>query len=159
MGRHKYFIIKYKNMKQHFIVIFEQPVVLPGDKMERITTYGLYLPKSHRTTFENIEAYLIYYIKTLDLVFGDEKVEVCNRNFFKKDGQLFAIDDDVWDQYAAKAEKARMKFAVLDDADVEITDDDRFDMLLTNKEKWEQLKIRKDVVWRPKVDVQNNLIK
>lgn len=146
-------------MKQHYIVIFDQPVVLLGDKMERITTYGLYLPESHRTTFENIEAYLIYYIKTLDLVFGDEKVEVCNRNFFKKDGQLFAIDDDVWDQYAAKAEKSRMKFAIFDNDAVEITDEDRFDMLLTNKQKWEQLKTRKDVAWRPKVDVRNDLIK
>lgn len=140
-------------------MILDQPVVLPGDKMEKITTYGLYLPKSHRTTLENIEAYLKYYIKVLDLVFGDEKVEVCNRDFFRRNGQSFAINDDMWDKYAAKAEKARMMFAVFDDAAVEITDDDRFDMLLTNKEKWEQLKTRKDVVWRPKVDVQNDLIK
>lgn len=146
-------------MKQHYIVILDQPVVLPGDKWEKITTYGLYLPKSHRTTYENIEAYLTYYIKVLDLVFGDEKVEVCNRNFFKKDGQLFAIDDDVWDQYAAKAEKSRMKFAIFDNDAVEIKDEDKYDMLLTNKEKWEQLKERKDIVWRPKLDVQNCLIK
>ena len=135
-------------MKQHFIVILDQPVVLPGYKMEKTTTYGLYLPKSHRTTLENIEAYLTYYIKVLDLIFNDEKVEVCNSNFFKLDGLSFAINDDVWDQYSIEAEKARMRFAVFDDDDdMEVKDEDRYDILFTNKEKWEQLKARKDVAW------------
>lgn len=134
-------------MSDKLIVIFSMPVVLPGDKMERITTYGLYLPKSRRTTFENIKAYITYYVKVLDLIFNDEKAEVCNSNFFRRDGLSFAINDDVWDQYAIRAEKERMKFAILDDENVEIKDEDRYDMLLTNKEKWEQLKARKDIVW------------
>ena len=134
-------------MSDKLIVIFSMPVVLPGDKMERITTYGLYLPKSQRTTVENIKAYITYYVKVLDLIFNDEKAEVCNSNFFRRDGLSFAINDDVWDQYAIRAEKERMKFAILDDENVEIKDEDRYDMLLTNKEKWEQLKARKDIVW------------
>ena len=134
-------------MSDKLIVIFSMPVVLPGDKMERITTYGLYLPKSQRTTVENIKAYITYYVKVLDLIFNDEKAEVCNSNFFRRDGLSFAINDDVWDQYAIRAEKERMKFAILDDENVEIKDEDRYDVLLTNKEKWEQLKARKDIVW------------
>lgn len=134
-------------MSDKLIVIFSTPVVLPGDKMEGLTTYGLYLPKSQRTTFENIKAYITYYVKVLDLIFNDDKAEVCNSNFFRRDGLSFAINDDVWDQYAIRAEKERMKFAILDDENVEIKDEDRYDMLLTNKEKWEQLKARKDVVW------------
>lgn len=134
-------------MSDKLIVIFSTPVVLPGDKMEGLTTYGLYLPKSQRTTFENIKAYITYYVKVLDLIFNDDKAEVCNSNFFRRDGLSFAINDDVWDQYAIRAEKERMKFAILDDENVEIKDEDRYDMLLTNKEKWEQLKARKDIVW------------
>lgn len=134
-------------MSDKLIVIFSTPVVLPGDKMEGLTTYGLYLPKSQRTTFENIKAYITYYVKVLNLIFNDEKAEVCNSNFFRRDGLSFAINDDVWDQYAIRAEKERMKFAILDDENVEIKDEDRYDMLLTNKEKWEQLKARKDIVW------------
>ena len=134
-------------MSDKLIVIFSTPVVLPGDKMEGLTTYELYLPKSQRTTFENIKAYITYYVKVLNLIFNDEKAEVCNSNFFRRDGLSFAINDDVWDKYAIRAEKERMKFAILDDENVEIKDEDRYDMLLTNKEKWEQLKARKDIVW------------
>jgi len=40
-------------MKQ-VIVIFSKPIVLPGDEMERITSYGLCLTKSDFTTVQNI---------------------------------------------------------------------------------------------------------
>ena len=134
-------------MNKHYSVIFQKPVILPCNMRERVTAYGLYLPKSCRTTVANIQAFLIYYLKVLDLLFSDENIEMCNRCFSKRNGISFSINDDTWDEYANKAEKERIKFAVLETDAVEIKEDDLFNILLTNKEKWEQMQARNDIIW------------
>ena len=47
-----------------------------------------------------------------------------------------------------KAEKAKVRFAVIDDDSIEIKDDELYDnYLLINKGKWEELKKTKNIVW------------
>lgn len=135
---------------KNLTVIFDRPVILPGDTLERITSYGMFLPKSKKATFLNIGTYITYYVKVVERIFKDGKVEICNGETYKKDGLYFTIDDDEWDKYAIKAEKAKMQFAVIEDDNIEINDEDRYDILLTNKKKWEVLKARKDVIWHRK---------
>lgn len=150
-GRNSINILYKKLWKmKNLTVIFDRPVILPGDKLERITSYGMLLPKSKKATFLNIGTYITYYVKVVEQIFKDGKVEICNGETYKKDGLYFIIDDDEWDKYAIKAEKAKMQFAVIEDDNIEIKDEDRYDILLTNKEEWEVLKARKDVIWHSK---------
>ena len=114
------------------------------------------LPKTKKATFLNIGTYITYYVKVVEQIFKDGKVEICNGEVYKKDGLYFTIDDDEWDQYAINAEKAKMQFAVIEDDNIEIKDEDRYDILLTNKEKWEVLKARKDVIWHSKSGCPND---
>lgn len=150
--------ISYKKLwkMKNIVVIFDRPVILPGDKLERITSYGMYLPKTNRATLLNIGTYFTYYVKVVEQIFKDGKVEICNGETYKKDGLYFTIDDDEWDQYAIKSEKTRMQFAIIKEDSVDIKDEDRYDVLLTNKEKWEELKARKDVIWHSKSGCPND---
>lgn len=134
-------------MKQ-VIVIFSKPIVLPGDEMERITSYGLCLTKSDFTTVQNIRSYIRYFLLVIAQIYKDKTIEFLGKESFKKDGQVFCIGDDVWDEYVTKVERTKLPLAVFDDDNIEISDVDKYDILLTAKEKWEDLKGRRDIVWQ-----------
>lgn len=82
-------------------------------------------------------------------LFKDKTIEFSDKNnvCFKKNGKVFCWDDNIWDDYDRMAEKSGLQYAVFDD-EIEITEDDRYDILLTSEEKWERLKERKDIVWQ-----------
>lgn len=143
---HKYLIRKTLNMKD-LVVIFDRPVILPVKNKEPITTYGLSLDKTDKVTIKNLKTYIIYYIEVLSLIFKDEEVKICNQTSFKKNGMSFVIDSNVWDKYAIEARKTCPNFAIILGDDIEIKDDDLYETLLTNKEKWEVLKGQKDIIW------------
>lgn len=129
------------------VVIFDRPVILPVKEKEAITTFGLFLPKTDKVTIKNIRTYIIYYIEVLSLIFKDEEVKICNQTSFEKKGMSFVIDSNEWDKYAIEARKTCPNFAIIGGDDIEIKDDDLYETLLTNKEKWEVLKGQKDIIW------------
>lgn len=132
---------------KNIIVIFDRPVILPGNNKEPITTYGLCLDKTNKVTIKNIRTYIIYYIEVLALIFKDEQVKICNQTEFEKNGQSFEIESNEWDKFAIEARKTSPNFAIIGGDDIEIKDGDLCETLLTNKEKWEDFMGRDDLIW------------
>ncbi len=133
-------------MKQ-IIVIFDKPVILPSDNMEKVKTYGISLDKPEIATFDRITKYIRNYILAVAVLFK-EGIEHIDEWSYKKDGVFFYVDGPTWQEYIKKAEKRKVRFSVLDDDDLEITEDDLHESyLLTNKDKWQQLKGMSKVVW------------
>ena len=133
-------------MKQ-IIVIFDKPVILPSDNMEKVKTYGISLDKPEIATLDRITKYIRNYILAVAVLFK-EGIEHIDEWSYKKDDVVFYVDGPTWQKYIKKAEKRKVRFAVLDDDDLEITEDDLHESyLLTNKDKWQQLKGMSKVVW------------
>ena len=132
-------------MKQ-LVVLFSKPLVLPTDEGDRITTFGLYLDKTHRATFYNIREYVQNYISVISQLYKDNIKRVSDY-IYEKDGQEIVIWDPTWKKYAEKARETGMEFAIIDDGDLEIKEDDRWLIFITQKELWEYLKSRKDIEW------------
>ena len=132
-------------MKQ-LVVLFSKPLVLPTDEGDRIITFGLYLDKTHRATFYNIREYVQNYISVISQLYKDNVKRVSDY-VYEKDGQEIVIWDPVWNSYAEKARETGMEFTIIDDDDLEIKEDDRWQIFITQKELWEDLKIRKGLVW------------
>ncbi|MBQ3944949.1 MAG: hypothetical protein II670_04980 [Alphaproteobacteria bacterium] len=127
-------------MKQ-IIVIFDKPVVLPGENSEKKTAYGIVLDDFERATFSYLEKYIKRYIFPVAELYKDG-VEYFDEWKYTKDGKVFYVNDSNWEKYVEKAEKTGVRFAVFGEKcfDIEITDEDVSDVLLTNKDKWERLK-------------------
>ena len=132
---------------KNVVVIFDRPVILPGIPKMPITSFGLCLDKTDKVTIKNIRTYIIYYIEVLALIFKDEQVKICNQTEFEKNGVSFEIDSNEWDQFAIEARKTCPNFAIILGDDIEIKDGDLCETLLTNKEKWNELKCRDDILW------------
>ena len=133
-------------MKQ-FVVIFSKPVVLPGDNLEKIKTYGILFNKSEISTFDRIEKYLRNYIFPIAEVFKDE-AELISDWSYKKNGEVFYVNGPTWDEYVKKAEKKKIRFEFFGDDILEIKEEDYVDgYLLINKDKWNELKSMEDIVW------------
>ena len=132
---------------KHFVVIFNKPVILPGDKLKKIKTYGLLFEKTEIATFDRMSNYIRNYILAVVEIFKDG-VEQFDEWGYKKNGNVFYVNDSNWWQYVERAEKAKVRFAILDDDGVEIkTEDFNEDYLLTSKERWTELKASKEIVW------------
>ena len=133
-------------MKQ-FVVIFSKPVVLPGDNLEKVRTYGILFQKSEISTFDLIEKYLRNYIFPIAEVFKDE-AELISDWSYKKNGEVFYVNGPTWDEYVKKAEKKKIRFEFFGDDNLEIKEEDYVDgYLLINKDTWKQLKSKDDIVW------------
>lgn len=133
-------------MKQ-FVVIFNKPIVLPGDNLEKIKTYGILFQKSEISTFDLIEKYLRNYIFPIAEVFKDE-AELISDWSYKKNGEVFYVNGPTWGEYVKKAEKKKIRFEFFGDDILEIKEEDYVDgYLLINKDTWKQLKSMDDIVW------------
>ena len=133
-------------MKQ-FVVIFNKPVVLPGDNLEKIKTYGILFQKSEISTFDRIENYLRKYIFPIAEVFKDG-AELISDWGYKKNGEVFYVNGPAWNEYIKKAEKKKIRFEFFGDDILEIKEEDYVDgYLLINKDKWNELKSMEDIVW------------
>ena len=133
-------------MKQ-FVVIFSKPVVLPGDNLEKIKTYGILFQKSEISTFDLIEKYLRNYIFPIAEVFKDD-AELISDWSYRKNGEVFYVNGPTWNEYVKKAEKKKIRFEVFGDDILEIKEEDYVDgYLLINKDKWNELKSMEDIVW------------
>lgn len=133
-------------MKQ-FVVIFSKPVVLPGDNLEKIKTYGILFQKSEISTFDLIEKYLRNYIFPIAEVFRDD-AELISDWSYKKNGDVFYVNGPTWNEYVKKAEKKKIRFEFFGDDILEIKEEDYVDgYLLINKDKWNELKSMEDIVW------------
>lgn len=133
-------------MKQ-FVVIFNKPVVLPGDNLEKIRTYGILFQKSEISTFDLIEKYLRNYIFPIAEVFKDE-AELISDWSYRKNGEVFYVNGPTWNEYVKKAEKKKIRFEFFGDDILEIKEEDYVDgYLLINKDKWNELKSMEDIVW------------
>lgn len=133
-------------MKQ-FVVIFNKPVVLPGDNLEKIKTYGILFQKSEISTFDLIEKYLRNYIFPIAEVFKDE-AELISDWSYRKNGEVFYVNGPTWNEYVKKAEKKKIRFEFFGDDILEIKEEDYVDgYLLINKDKWNELKSMEDIVW------------
>lgn len=129
------------------IAIFSKPVFLPDDDMKKLKTYGLTFEKSERATFERMSNYIKNYILPVAQLYK-EGIENIDEWSYKKNGVVFYVNGPFWDEYIKKAEKAKVRFAVIDDDSIEIKDDELYDnYLLINKGKWEELKKTKNIVW------------
>ena len=130
-------------------VIFNQPVILPGNGNVEVETFGYIFPKTDLALPVNNRTYTKHYILVIAEIFKDISVEFVGKEYFKKDGKEFYMDDDIWDEYDKKAEKSGVQFALLEIENTDVTDEERYeDYLLTSREKWESLKGRDDVVWQ-----------
>ena len=133
-------------MKQ-FVVIFTKPVVLPGDNLEKIKTYGILFNKSEISTFDRIENYLRRYIFPIAEVFKDD-AELISDWSYKKNGEVFYVNGPTWDEYVKKAEKKKIRFEFFGDNILDIKEEDCVDgYLLINKDTWNQMKSMDDIVW------------
>jgi hypothetical protein len=133
-------------MKQ-FVVIFSKPVVLPGDNLEKIKTYGILFQKSEISTFDLIEKYLRNYIFPIAEVFKDD-AELISDWSYRKNGEVFYVNGQTWNEYVKKAEKKKIRFEFFGDDILEIKEEDYVDgYLLINKDTWKQLKSMDDIVW------------
>ena len=129
-------------------VIFDRPVILPGDGLVPVETFGYVFPKTDLTKPENIITYTKHYVMVIAQLFKDKTIEFVGKLYFKKDGKKFYMDDDIWDEFDKKAEKSGVQFAILEIEDTDVPDEERYeDCLLTSRERWEQLKERDDVMW------------
>lgn len=129
------------------IAIFSKPIFLPDDDMKKLKTYGLTFEKSERATFERMSNYIKNYILPVAQLYK-EGIENIDEWSYKKNGVVFYVNGPSWDEYIKKAEKAKVRFAVIDDDSIEIKDDELYDnYLLINKGKWEELKKTKNIVW------------
>ena len=129
-------------------VIFDRPVILPGDGLVAVETFGFIFPQSELTKPENIRTYTKHYVMVIAQLFKDKTIECVGKLYYKKDGKKFYMDDDKWDEYDKKAEKSGVQFALLEIEDTDVPDEERYeDCLLTSRERWEQLKERDDVMW------------
>ena len=130
-------------------VIFDRPVILPGDGLVPVETFGYVFPKSDLTKPENIITYTKHYVMVIAQLFQDKTIEFVGKLYYKKDGKKFYMNDDKWDEYDKKAEKSGVQFAILEIEDTDVPDEERYeDCLLTSRERWEDLKSREDVVWQ-----------
>ena len=130
-------------------VIFDRPVILPGDGLVAVETFGFIFPQSELTKPENIITYTKHYVMVIAQLFQDKTIEFVGKLYFKKDGKKFYMDDDIWDEFDKKAEKSGVQFAILEIEDTDVPDEERYeDCLLTSRERWEDLKSREDVVWQ-----------
>ena len=133
-------------MKQ-FVVIFSKPVVLPGDNLEKIKTYGILFQKSEISTFDLIEKYLRNYIFPIAEVFKDE-AELISDWSYRKNGEVFYVNGPTWNEYVKKAEKKKIRFEFFGDDILEIKEEDFVDgYLFINKDTWKELKSMDDNVW------------
>jgi hypothetical protein len=129
-------------------VIFDKPVMLPGNGNVAVETFGFIFPQSDLTKPENIITYTKHYVMVIAQLFQDKTIEFAEKLYFKKDGKKFYMDDDIWDEYDKKAEQYGVQFALLEIEDTDVPDEERYeDYLLTSRERWEDLKSREDVVW------------
>ena len=130
-------------------VIFDRPVILPGDGLVPVETFGYVFPKTDLTKPENIITYTKHYVMVIAQLFQDKTIEFVGKLYYKKDGKKFYMNDDKWDEYDKKAEKSGVQFAILEIEDTDVPDEERYeDCLLTSRERWEDLKSREDVVWQ-----------
>ena len=130
-------------------VIFDRPIVLPGNGNVEVETWGYVFPKTDLTKPENIRTYTKHYVMVITQLFKDKTIEFVGKLYFKKDGKKFYMDDDIWDEFDKKAEKSGVQFAILEIEDTDVPDEERYeDCLLTSRERWEDLKSREDVVWQ-----------
>ena len=130
-------------------VIFDRPIVLPGNGNVEVETWGYIFPKTDLTKPENIITYTKHYVMVIAQLFKDKTIEFVGKLYYKKDGKKFYMDDDKWDEYDKKAEKSGVQFAILEIEDTDVPDEERYeDCLLTSRERWEDLKSREDVVWQ-----------
>ena len=130
-----------------FVVIFNKPVVLPGDNLEKIKTYGILFHNSEISTFDRIEKYLRNYIFPIAEVFKDG-AELISDWGYKKNGEAFYVNGPAWNEYIKKAEKKKIRFEFFGDDIVKIKEEDYYDnYLLINKDTWNELKSMDDIVW------------
>lgn len=130
-----------------FVVIFSKPVVLPGDNLEKIKTYGILFQKSEISTFDLIEKYLRNYIFPIAEVFKDD-AELISDWSYRKNGEVFYVNGPTWNEYVKKAEKKKIRFEFFGDDILEIKEEDYYDnYLLINKDTWNELKSMDDIVW------------
>ena len=133
-------------MKQ-FVVIFNKPIVLPGDNLEKIRTYGIFFDKSEIATFDRISNYIRNYILAVAELFK-EGIEHIDERSFQRNGEVFYVNGPTWQEYIKKAEKKKIRFAVLDEEDIMNMEEYlNENYLLTDKDKWKQLKGMSKVVW------------
>ena len=130
-------------------VIFDRPIVLPGNGNVEVETWGYIFPKSDLTKPENIRTYTKHYILVIAQLFKDKTIEFVGKLYFKKDGKKFYMDDDIWDEFDKKAEKSGVQFALFEIENTDVPNEERYEKyLLTSLERWEDLKSREDVVWQ-----------
>lgn len=129
------------------IVIFSKPIFLPDDEMKRLRTYGLVVEKTEKATIERITNYTKKYIFAVAELYK-EGIENIDEWSYKKNGVVFYVNGPLWEEYVQKAAKAKVRLAIIDDERIEITDDELYDnYLLTNKDRWMELKATKEIVW------------
>ena len=132
---------------EHFVAIFSKPIVLPSDNLEKIRTYGIFFDKSEIATFDRISNYIRNYILAVAELFK-EGIEHIDERSFQRNGEVFYVNGPMWQEYIKKAEKKKIRFAVLDDEDIMNMEEYlNENYLLTDKDKWKQLKGMSKVVW------------
>lgn len=130
-------------------VIFDRPIVLPGNGNVEVETWGYIFPKSDLTKPENIRTYTKHYILVIAQLFKDKTIEFVRKLYFKKDRKKFYMYDDIWDEFDKKAEKSGVQFALFEIENTDVPNEERYEKyLLTSRERWEDLKSREDVVWQ-----------
>lgn len=134
---------------KEIVVVFDQSVILPCDGMIQVETFGYIFPKSDLTKPNNIRTYTKHYVFVMAELLKDKTIEFIGKQCFKKNGKVFYLDDDIWEEYDKMANKSGVQFAILEIEDTEVSSEERYeDFLLTSNERWERLKDRDDVVWQ-----------
>ena len=94
---------------KHFVAIFSKPIVLPGEQMEKIKTYGLLFADTEMATINRISNYIRNYIWAVAELFRDG-VEHISDDTYKKDGKVFRVNDQNWWKYVERSKKKKNQF-------------------------------------------------
>lgn len=65
-------------------VIFDQPIVLPGNGNVAVETFGFIFPQSDLTKPENIITYTKHYVMVIAQLFQDKTIEFVGKLYYKK---------------------------------------------------------------------------
>lgn len=65
-------------------VIFDRPVILPGDGLVAVETFGFIFPQSELTKPENIRTYTKHYVMVIAQLFKDKTIEFVGKLYYKK---------------------------------------------------------------------------
>ena len=123
------------------LILFNESIVLPINVRETAETYGLVIDHDKWMRYPYRRDYIYYIFVTAELL--KDGITSSNGIDFEKDGESC---HPYLEEYKRRVLKSNIKYAITEEA-VGLDEDDYFEILFTNKEKWAELIGKGGLVW------------